>query len=86
MSRAQVPGAWYDLSKKAVIAETASNDWELGFQAGLRLASKGTAAATDRFKGWMNQTGVANPSTPNEYEILRLLLQIERLLPPPTDN
>lgn len=77
------PNAWEDMP---VVAQTASNDWERGFQTGLRMASKGVATAEDQFKGWMNQTGVANPSTPQEYEILRLLRQIEDLLKPPIEH
>lgn len=65
-----------------VFAETASNHWERGFQAGLRLGEKGIAKTVDRIHDWLAESGPANPVSANDYEILRLLRQIDKMLNP----
>lgn len=61
-----------------IVANTATADYERGFNSGLRLGVTGAVQMTRGLREWIETSYLTNPAHTMEREVLRLLTAIEQ--------
>jgi hypothetical protein len=61
-----------------IVADTATTDYERGFNSGLRLGATGAVQMARGLREWIETSYLTNPTRTMEREVLRLMAAIEQ--------